>query len=661
MRGLELRTDQGINMGTPPDELKPGELRLARNSYYRPESNNIRKVWGRSIFGSLGAAVSGLEFIQFRSAGAFLIGAAGTALATAPVGATGSFTTRKTLASAAGRMEAAYYNGTDRAYIFDGINTPQVWSGSGNTRDLGLLSPNAPSVSLLGNAATLYPVGTTFQYAFTEYDPTNDVESAPSAVVVKASTATGDTFKVTLPARVNTVTKFRVYRSQDGGAVFYLLAEIASQTVTSFYYDGTNTDVGAPASTNNAVWGFDTVDDIFLSTRPTLPMVGSPLAGNYITVNGRVPNGDIITFFENSLCVGGIPSFPQDFYYSQPDKPEQFSPVHFIREENARGDPLSGMGVANDRLIAFTLNSIFRHDTLPRVTDPGFGVGLASRQLVTDDHGCVAKRTVVNFGVGAPNNRLFYLSARGPFMTDGYQTIPLGQDLNWDDNMLNFGAMNLAIAKAYPKYFVIVLMVPSLSSPTNDIAWIYHYHPFHMKENGVGKWTGPIHMRAGAAAVAHQVNTETRMFTGDTASAGNVYLEDQGSTDASAYENADGRINWEVESGDQKLGTETSRKRIGRVFLSLEGTADGAPNVEYAMSKRDQLRPVAMTNISTQAQAGTDRIGTSSVTRLKTRTYRGGVWNSGTHARMKISENVAGVDRSIASLEAEVENWGKQI
>lgn len=661
MRPVPIRTDQGVNMGTPPDVLKPGELRFARNSYYRPESNSLRKIWGRSIFGSLGSAVAGLEFIQFRTAGAYLIGAAGNILATAPVGTTGSFTTRKTLSSPAGRMEAAYYNGTDRAYIFDAINTPQVWSGSGDTRDLGLLSPNAPSVSLLANAATLYPTGTTFQYALTEYDPTNDVESAPSSVVVKASTATGDTFKLTLPARVNTVTKFRIYRSQDGGSVFYLLAEIASQTVTSFYYDGTNTDAGAPASTNNAVWGFDTVDDIFLSTRPTLPMVGSPLAGNYITVNGRVPNGDILVMFENSLCVGGVPGFPQDLYYSQPDKPEQFSPVHFLREENDRGDPLSGAGVANDRLIAFTLNSIFRHDTLPRVTDPGFGVGLASRQLVTDDHGCVAKRSVVNFGVGAPNNRLFYLSARGPFMTDGYQTLPLGQDLNWDDSVLNFGAMNLAIAKAYPKYFVIVLMVPSLNSSTNDIAWIYHYHPFHLKENGVGKWTGPIHMRASAAAVAHQVNTETKLFTGDTASGGNVYLEDQGSIDASAYENADGRINWEIESGDQKLGTETSRKRVGRVFMSLEGTSDSSPTVEYAMSKRDQLRGVAMSNLSVQAQAGNDTMGASSVSRLKTRTYRGGIWNSGTHVRMKISENVAGIDRAISSMEAEVEPWGKQI
>ena len=650
-------------MGEAPDGLKPGELRLARNSYYRPESTNLRKIWGRSLFGSVfpGVAVAGLEFIQFRSAGAFLIGAAGTTLATAPVGTTGSFTSRKTLASTAGRMEAAYYNGSDRAYIFDGVNTPQVWSGSGNTRDLGLTSPGAPTVALLANGATLYPTGATFQYAFTEYDLTNDAESAPSTVVTSASTAAGDTRKLTIPARVNSGAKFRVYRTQDGGAVFHLLAEIAGQTVTSYYYDGTNTDAGSPASTNNAVWGFDSVDDTFLSTRPTLPMVGSPLAGNYITVNGTIPNGNIITMFENSLLVAGIPSFPQDIYYSQPDKPEQFSPVHFLREENARGDAVTGMGIANDRLLAFTLNSIFRHDTLPRVTDPGFGVGLASRQLVTDDHGCVAKRTVVNFGGGAPNNRIFYLSSRGPFATDGYQTIPLGQDLDWDSSMVNFGAMNLAIAKAFPKYFIIVLMVPSASSATNDIAFIYHYHPFHMKENGLGKWTGPIHFRAGAAAVAHQVNTETRLYTGETAAPGNVYLEDQGSTDASLYENADGRINFEVETGDQDLGSEVARKRIGRVFLSLEGTADGAPTVEYAMSKRDQLRPVTMTNISTQTQAATETIGTSSVTRSKTRTYRGGIWNSGTHVRVKVSENVAAVDRSVSSIEAEVETWGRQL
>jgi hypothetical protein len=662
MRAVPIRFDQGINLGSSPDGLKPGELRLGRNSYYRPESIDLRKIWGRSLFGAFGSAgIAALEFIQFRSAGAFLVGAAGTTLATATVGASGSWTTRKTLASAAGRAECAYYNGSDRAYWFDGLNTPQVWTGTGNTRDLGLLTPSAPILSLVANAATLYRIGTTFQYAFTEYDPTFDIESASSVVVVTASTGTGDTFKLTLPSRTNTVTKFRVYRTQDGGSVFYLLAEIDSQTVTSYYYDGTNTDAGAPAATNNDMWGFDSVDDIFLSTRPTLPMVGSPLAGNYITVNGTIPNGDIIAMFENSLLVAGIPTFPQDIYYSQPDKPEQFSPVHFLREENARGDAVTGMGVANDRLLAFTLNSIFRHDTLPRVTDPGFGVGLASRQLVTDDHGCVAKRSIVNFGVGAPNNRLFYLSSRGPFMTDGYQSIPLGQDLNWDSSIVNFAAMNLSIARAFPKYFVIVLMVPSASSLTNDIAFIYHYHPFHMKENGLGKWTGPIHLRAGAATVAHQINTETRFYTGDTAATGNVYLEDQGSTDDSLYENADGRINWEAETGDQNLGSETARKRVGRVFLALQGTDDTAPTVDYALSKRDQVRPVTMTNISTQTKAGTEMIGTSTVTRSKSRTFRGGIWNSGTHVRVKVSENVAGADRVISSIEAEVESWGKQI
>src|SRR6185503_8369070 len=279
----------------------------------------------------------------------------------------------------------------------------------------------------------------------------------------------------------------------------------------------------------------------------------------------------------------------------------------------------------------------------------------------TDDHGCVAKRSVVNFGVGAPNNRLFYLSSRGPFVTDGYQTIPIGQDLNWDSSLVNFDHMDLAIAKAFPKYFLVVLMVPSASSLTNDIAFIYHYHPFHMKENGLGKWTGPIHLRAGAAAVAHQVNTETRLYTGDTAATGNVYLEDQPPTDASLYENADGRILWEVETGDQNLGTETSRKRVGRVFLAMDGTDDDAPAVEYALSKRDQLRPVTMTNVSKQTNAGTEAFGTSTVERSKTRTYRGGIWNSGTQVGVKISENVGGTDRSVSSMEAEVEPWGKAL
>ena len=51
MRPVPISFDQSLNMGESPDGTQPGELRLARNSYYRPESQPLRKIWGRSTFG----------------------------------------------------------------------------------------------------------------------------------------------------------------------------------------------------------------------------------------------------------------------------------------------------------------------------------------------------------------------------------------------------------------------------------------------------------------------------------------------------------------------------------------------------------------------------------------------------------------------------------
>src|SRR6266571_3254551 len=186
LRTIKVTPTKGINLRTPPCDLEPGELVLARNCHYQPENQSLVKVGFRSSFGSIAAAAAtGLSFVSFRSAGQFLIGSAGTTLGTAPVGAVGTFTSRKTLASTAGSMEAVYYNGTDRAYIVDGVNTAQVWTGTGNTRDLGLTSPStAPTVTILSNAGTAYPIGTTFSYCTTEYDDVNLVESGPSPVEI---------------------------------------------------------------------------------------------------------------------------------------------------------------------------------------------------------------------------------------------------------------------------------------------------------------------------------------------------------------------------------------------------------------------------------------------------------------------------------------------
>jgi hypothetical protein len=651
----------GVNLSDPPDKLGPNELRLGRNSHYLPESQHLAKIPGNTLFAAVGAAVKGLHWIKFRNGNAFLLAAAGTSYYQATSGLTGSWSTIATGLTAVGRMEATYYNGSDRVYMSDGVNGMRVWAGSGNSRAAGLTAPtSAGTLSRLANGATEYLPGATYYYCHTEYDSVNDIESAPSPVANISVTTKGDTIKYTLPTATNgSADKIRVYKTQQGGSVFYLAAEAV--IATDIYYDGEDDEATASSPYDNEdEWGAGnkTIDDSFLATRPLMPMVGEPLKGNYITVNGTIPIGTIQGVFQSSLYVSGVSGYPQDVYFSQADYPELFPQVNYIRVENGRGDPVTAIGTANDRLIIFTMNSIHRLNTWPETTDPFFGLGLARLEEITKDNGCVAKRTVVNFGITESDNWLFYLSNRGPMMTDGESTIPLYEDLNWSSKFINFSKIDQCVAMAFPKYAQIWLAVPSADSDTLDTVLIYHYHPNHMKKGPIGKWLLPTHKRVGDMTVAYDANTETRLYVADSNSTGNVYVEDSGTNDTQNYDDATGKIDWEWITGDKDFGATSKYKRIQRVFMSVLGTSLFRPLFTFSFNKEDSEHGIELIQESDN-QAGESTFGTSIIAPTKTRTYRGGVWKTASHFRFRMKE-VADGDRAISSCEAEVEGFGAQ-
>ncbi len=664
---VQVELGGGLNFADPVTRLSRGELAIARNCMYFPESNKLAKVPGRRLFGSVGGAITGLCFVQFRSAGAFLIVASGFQYLTTPLagGGAGIFTARATLPLAVGRIEAVYFNGADRVFISDGENRPQVWDGVGAMRNMSLEIPDDGTYEYLtpSDGSTDYVTGTTFQTCHTEYDADNDIESPPCNVqVASAEQNPNSTFKYTVPGIKNTgVTnlKFRFYRSQNGGQIMYRVAE--ADAIRTKYYDGTLSDGGDPATswTNDDQWGFDSVNDLFLTTQPPVDMVGEPLRANYVSVNGMPPIGSVALAFKNKHVITAIQDYPQDVHHSMADWPEQFTQVDYVREENAIGDQVVGAGIANDRLIVFTLNTIWRHNILPSPSvDPGFILGEARRENTTEDHGCVAKRSIVNFGLGQPNNRLFYVSTRGPMWTDGYTTFPLNEDLDWDRRFLNFGAMSNAVSANFAKYAQVWLFVPSKDSNENDIAWIYHYHPNHVKKNGVGKWTGPVHVRCADAAVVYEQNTETRLFTADTNASGNVYQEDSGIIDDSHYQNAAGDIHWEWMSGDHDFGAESVLKKVHRCFINVVGVSSFSPSFKVAVNQADRERTIHLVN-QTDNSRGLVTLGTSQVEDRKTRTYRGVQLQTGTHFRYHMSE-LGQAAREIASVELEVQGLGRQ-
>jgi hypothetical protein len=663
LRPYPIPVSEGCEYGKPPDTISRGALRIARNYFYEPENPTLVQYPWRSLFGTMqsGKTPAGLSVVRFRSGSRFLMGAAGTKIVQAPLGTTGTFQVLKTLTQQVGRMDFAYYNLTDRLYMTDGVNPPQVWNGvSGSTRDMGLNAPTTAMTSaLVSNADTTYQVGDTFSYVMSEYDSVNVVESGPGPVIVVSLTTNGQTVRLNLPAALNVeTTHLNIYRTQAGGTVWYFLARVPIGTLR--YYDGQDTEALGNGSDNLTQYGFATMDDLFISGRQVMPMIGEPLQNNYVTQNGVPPLGDMATIFQDCLCISGVPAFPQHIYYSLPFLPESFSPVYFLAEENDQGDPVTGMCVANDRFLAFCNNSVWRHDRLPFVNDPGFGTGSATRSRVANDHGSIAKRAVCSYSVGFPNDRAFYLSNRGPYSTDGYVTVPLGGDLNWDKAKINFSAISGAVAVAWPKYRIVILCLPSPSSSVNDFALIYHYDPRHAKRGtGVGKWTGPIDLRAVAMAVSHDADTETRLYTADSRANGQVYLEDNGDHDAAQTLNSAGDILAEWETGDQVVGGRSSQNFLGNVYVSMADTNDTNPTLLATVNRNDDEWELPMENL-TPNQASLEGLGTSSVSRDKGRTLVAGIWEMASEVRLHMKETSHGTRRRVVDVECEAEPRGRR-
>lgn len=659
-QGIRMKLSGGINLAGPSSELMPGQMTIARNCFYEPDAGGLRKWPGSTLFGTvgLGAAPKGLVFVRFRNGNAFLITQESTAFYTAPVGVTGSWTARYANAGGNFPLRAYYFKENDTAYLLDGESVMQAWSGSGNTRDAGLTRPSDLTLTFLSNSTTTYANNTTFQYCHTEYYSTYDIESAPSTPQQLAASAVNGTFKIALPTKTNaSADKIRIYRTQHGGGIFFQIAEFAIANVR--YYDGDDSEALGNSVDNDTAWGFKTVDDAFLATQNILPMIGTPILANYMTVNGTIPIAKFGGVFDGSLWLAGVAGYPMDLYFSAPNAPETFPPINYIRIPSTRGDEITGGAIATDRLIVFSFNGVYRVNTFPRPTDPGFGLGLFRFEIVTEDHGCVATDTIVPFGIGQASSNLFYLSARGPMVTDGVRTWPINEDLNWSSDLINFSHMSKCVAINFPKYQVIILWCPSKDSTVNDIAFVYHYHPARAARPGVGTWTGPLHKRCNAAVVSYDTDTETRLYVADTSANGKVYLEDNGTTDAQLYDNADGKILWEWETGDDPMGEESGLKQIQRIFLNVTGTDDNfAPTLYMTVDKKDTEHSLEL-DLITENLASTTTFGTSTITKPKTRTYRTCPMTTASHFKWHFRELAAG-ERRLASFEAEVVPFGRQ-
>lgn len=191
-----------------------------------------------------------------------------------------------------------------------------------------------------------------------------------------------------------------IYRSSDGGTVFYLLAQVPNGTLT--YTDSVNDEISLPGQdplitrqkmyTTGGIVGYDQPPKArFLHTY------------NGYTYYGWITDG--IQIFPNRIL--------QSVQYIQDAVPATFS--------IDLDDKLTGISSTKATLVAFCETSLFRISN----SFNSVGQGSLNFERISDVVGCLNAKSIVQTEIG-----IFFAASDGFYYTDGYQIIKVSLELD---------------------------------------------------------------------------------------------------------------------------------------------------------------------------------------------------------------------------------------
>lgn len=475
------------------------------------------------------------------------------------------------------------------------VHSAVAWNGSSaGVREAGIdisgVGLSAFTINTAGAGSLTMATGRS--YTWTLYDPTNAIESMPAnngtalrtvntGVIASIGPVVTVTFNLGSSNGGNTNnnhTQVRFYSTTDGGVTYYL-----NTTVT----------ISPDANTPGATASF------------TDSMLDSALVANTILVyNSPPPPAVFMAKFENKLVAGGATNsnattfagekvVSNVLYYSLTDQPEHW-PRNLVFNTNTNaipfrdqeGETILGAIQVNRVLLVGLTNSVWTINHLPIVgVDPLFDFSTL-KDRITKTHGFVSPYCYESLNLTDDEDGVFYVSRIGFHINNGQVDKLVNPSLRWDSTVYNASQLNLVNVVNDTSNYIIIVGFPSVNSSVVDSAYVYHYHPSHLDENGIGKVTGPWDYNIATSTLVTRASGDREVWgITSSATATNNLVKLVGT---SGYDYNGSPISFEWETGWMRMSDDASA-RLREINFTIE-EADTA-NLTLGSSSLAQVVP----------------------------------------------------------------------
>jgi hypothetical protein len=156
--------------------------------------------------------------------------------------------------------------------------------------------------------------------------------------------------------------------------------------------------------------------------------------------------------------------------------------------------------------------SVWTINNLPIVgVDPIFDFSTL-KDRVSATHGFVSIYCYTSLQLTDDEDAAFYVSQRGFHLNNGEVDKLVSNNIKWDKSVYNSAALPLLHVINDTDNYHIIIGFASVDSDIVDSAYVYHYHPSHLDESGVGAITGPWDYKVACSTLTSRANNTKEVW-----------------------------------------------------------------------------------------------------------------------------------------------------